>query len=83
MVIHTGCWFCVKKLFAVWAPKLTKNNTDFDKYKYSGYSIGSDACARFLFLYSRGFGKYVIVLSVHMTSSVNVYNIKKTYLKSW
>ena len=44
----------VNSLFG--AVKLTKN-TNFDKYKYSAYGIGFDACGSFLLSDCSGFGK--------------------------
>ena len=45
------------------AVKLTKN-TDFNKYKYSGYGIGFDAPRSFSLSDGSGFGKNVIIFDV-------------------
>ena len=54
------------------AVKLTKNS-DFDKYRYSGYGIGFDKKGSFSFP-GGGFGQNVIVLGADMSSSVHVDN---------
>ena len=51
------------------------NVVDIDQYKYSGYSIGSDRKAEFLFG-SNGFGRNVIILGADMSSSVHANNKK-------
>ena len=50
------------------AVKLTKNS-DPDKYSYTGYSIGFDACRSFSLSDGSGFHKNVIVLRADMGSS--------------
>ena len=47
--------------------KLT-NNTDLDKYKYTGYGIGFDSRSEILFT-DRSYGKNVIIFGADMTSS--------------
>ena len=59
------------------AVKLTKNITDFGKYKYFRYGIGYDARRGFTLSDGRGFGKYVIIFSADMSSSVHVDNKNK------
>ena len=53
-------------------------NTDIDKYKYSGYGIVFDR--RKTFAVANGFGKNVIFFGVDMSSSVHVDNKKKYIL---
>ena len=55
--------------------KLTKN-ADPDKYSYSGYCISFDVCGTFS-MTNGGFGKNVIKLRAHMSSSVHVDHKKK------
>ena len=52
--------------------KLTKIS-DLDKYKYTGYSIGLDSGAEFLFT-DRSFVKNVIIFGADMSSYVHVDN---------
>ena len=61
------------KIF-IGAVEFTKN-TDFDRYKYSGYSIGFDARGSFSLSDSSEFGKNVIIFGTHMSSSVHVDKI--------
>ena len=61
MVAYTRCWFYVgNSLFG--AVKLSKN-ADPDKYSYSGYGIGFDACRTFSSSDGSGFGKNVIIFA--------------------
>ena len=60
------------------AVTLTKN-TDIDKYKYSGYTIGFDRRSSFSFL-SSGFGQNVLIFGVDMSSSAHIDNKKKDIL---
>ena len=53
-------------------------NTDFDKYKYSGYVIGFDR--RGTFSPANGSGRNVIIFWVDMSLSVHVDNEKKYIL---
>ena len=50
--------------------KLNKN-PNIDKYRYTGYSIGTDSCSEFLFT-DRSYGENFIIFGVHMSSSVHV-----------
>ena len=59
------------------AVKLTKN-ADIDKYKYYGYGTGFDRKATFSF--DNGFGRYIIIFGVDMSSSLHVDNKKKDIL---
>ena len=52
--------------------KLTKNS-DLDKYKYSGYSIGFDSCSEFL-LPDSTMGKNVIIFGADISLSLHVDN---------
>ena len=52
--------------------KLT-NNSDSDKYKYSGYGIGFDSASEFL-LIDGSMGKNVIIFGVYMSSSADIDN---------
>ena len=58
--------------------KITKN-TDIDKCIYSGYGIGFDSCATFLFP-SGKFAQNVIIFGVGMSSSAHIDNKKKDIL---
>ena len=51
-------------------------NTDIDKYGYSGYGIGFDRRGIFSFP-GGGFGQNVLVLEVDMSFSANIENKKK------
>ena len=62
------------------AVTLTKNS-DIKKYKYSGYGIGFDRRSSFSFP-SGGFGQYVIIFGVDMSSSPHIDN-KKRHFNSW
>ena len=57
---------------------MTKN-TNIDKYKYSGYDIGSDRKGSFSFP-GIGLGKNVIIFGVDMNSSKKIDNRKKGIL---
>ena len=57
------------------ALKLTEN-TDIDKYKYSGYGIWFDSRRTFLFP-SDKFAKNVIIFGIDLSSSVHADNKKK------
>ena len=61
------------------AIRLTKY-PDPDKYFYSGYAIGFDACGCFSLSSGDGFGRNVIIFSVDDSSSVNADNRKKDIL---
>ena len=50
-----------------------------EKYSYSVYGIGFDACRSFSSTYGSGFGKNVIIFCADMNSSVHIDN-KKTYI---
>ena len=60
--------------------KLNKNTTDFDKFKYSGYGIESDARRRFSLSNRSGFDKNVIIFGADMSSSVHTENKEKDIL---
>ena len=61
------------------AIKLTKNITDFDKYKYFGFGTGFDARRSFLLSDVNRFGKNVIIFGSNTSSSVHVdYRNKDT-----
>ena len=62
------------------AVKLTKNTTDFDKYKYFRYGIGFDARRSFLLSDRTGFGKNVRMFGDDMSSSMHVVNRKRDIL---
>ena len=68
-----NCWFGSVE---------SKNNTDLDKYKYSGYLIGFDSCSEFSFT-NESVGKSFIMIGAAMSSSVHMDNKKKRYLDSW
>ena len=57
---------------------LTKN-TDLDKYKYTGYSIGYDPCSEFVFK-DWNYGKNVSIFGADLSSSVDVDNKEKDIL---
>ena len=59
------------------AVSLTKN-ADIYKYKYSGYSIGSDRHGEFSF--GNGLGKNCIIFGADLSSSSNVNNKKNNIL---
>ena len=54
------------------------NNTNIDKYGYSGYGIGFDRKSSFSFP-GDGFGRNVLISGADMSSSAHVNNKKKTY----
>ena len=58
--------------------KLTKN-AGWDKYKYTGYSIGFDSCSEIL-LTDESYGKNGIIFGADMSSSVHVDNKGKDIL---
>ena len=58
--------------------KLTKN-TDPDKYKYSGYSIGFDSRSQFLWT-DGSYGKNVIIVGVDKSSSAHINSRNKNIL---
>ena len=60
------------------ASKLTKD-ADIDKHKYSGNTIGFDACGTFSFS-SGKFGQNIIIVRVHMSSCVHTKNKEKYIL---
>ena len=47
-----------------------------DKYSYSEYSIGHDACGVFPMLDSSGFGENIIIFGVDNSSSAHADNIE-------
>ena len=53
-----------------------------EKYSYSVYGIGFDACRSFSSTYGSGFGKNVIIFCADMNSSVHIDNKKNIYLGS-
>ena len=55
-------------------------NAGFDKYKYSRYGIGFDACGSFSLPDGSGFGKNLIIFGADMSSSAHVNNRKKDIL---
>ena len=56
-------------------------NTDIDKYGYSGYGIGFDTRSSFLFL-DGGFGQNVLIFGADTSSSTHIDNKKKDIKKS-
>ena len=60
------------------AVTLTKN-ADIEKYKYSGYGIGFDRRSSFSFT-GGGFGQYMLIFGVNMSTSMHVDNKKKDIL---
>ena len=58
------------------AVKLVKNS-NIEKYKYSGYGIEFDR--RATSSVANGFGKYVIIFAVYMSSFVHVENTKNIF----
>ena len=60
------------------AVTLTKN-ADIEKYKYSGYGIGSDRRSSFSFT-SGGFGQSMLIFGVDMSASIHIDNKKKDML---
>ena len=58
------------------AVQLTKNS-EFNKYRYSGYGIGVVARGSFLLSDGSGFGKNVIIFGANMSSSVQFHKRKK------
>ena len=56
-------------------------NTDIDKYGYSGYGIGFDRRSSFSFP-GVGFGQNVLIFGVDMSFSSHVDNTKKN-MSSW
>ena len=67
--------FTLEKFLFV-AFKLTKN-ADFDKYSWSGYSIGFHARECFSLSDSSGFDKNVIIFGTDMSSSSSVHIVNK------
>ena len=55
-------------------------NTDIDRYGYSSYGAGFDRRSSFSFP-SAGFGLYVLIFGVDMSSSAHIDN-KKTHISS-
>ena len=53
-------------------------NTDIDKYGYSGYGIGFDRNGNFSFS-GTALGKNVIIFGVDMTSSAKIDNRKRDF----
>ena len=62
----------------IWTLRLIKIS-DLDKYKYTGYGIGFDSGAEFLFT-DRNFEKNVIIFGADMSSYVHVDNKGKDIL---
>ena len=58
------------------AVKLTKNTSDFNKYKYSGYGIGFDARESFSLSDDSGFGKKLLIFGADISSTMHVNNRK-------
>ena len=54
-----------------------RKNVDIDRYKYSGYGIGSDR--KIFFSVGNGVGKNVIIFGVDMSSSPDIGNKKKNF----
>ena len=54
---------------------MTKN-TDFDKYKFSGYGIGFDRHGKFSFT-GTGLGRNITIFGVDMSSSTKIDIRKK------
>ena len=52
----------------------TKNISNINEYKYSGYGIGFDKKGTFFFVF--GFGRNCKILGVDMISSAHVDNMK-------
>ena len=61
--------------------ELTKN-PDVEKYGYSGYGIGFDACSSFSLSNDSGFGQNVIILGLDNSSFIHADNKKKNS-NSW
>ena len=53
-------------------------NTDIDKYGYSGYEIGFDRKGEFSFS-GGGYGQNVLIFGIDMSSSIHIDN-KKSYI---
>ena len=53
-------------------------NSDIEKYKYSGYGAGFDRRSSFSFP-SGGFGQYIIIFGVDMSSPPHIDNKKNTF----
>ena len=79
-VVHIYIVYELNKIYTKTTPTLVNclfgaisltKNTDFDKYKYSGYEIGFDRRGLYL-LPIWTFGRNVIMLGVDMNSSVHV-----------
>ena len=60
------------------AVTLTKN-ADIEKYKYSGYGIGSDRRSSVSFT-GGGFGQNVLIFGADMSTSIQIYNKRKDIL---
>ena len=60
--------------------KLTKNTTDFDKYKYSRCGIGFDRRRFFLLSDACGFGKNEIMFGTDVSSAEHIDNKKRVIL---
>ena len=54
-------------------------NADIEKYRYSGYGIGSDRRSSFSFP-SGGFGPNVLIFGADMSSSIHIDNTKNDIL---
>ena len=61
------------------AVKLTRN-TNFEKYKYSGYGIGFDGPGHFLLSVGSGLVKNVIIFGTDIILSVHINNKNKYVL---
>ena len=68
----TITWGITWKNYLFGSVKLT-NNSDSDKYKYSGYGIGFDSGSEFLFI-DGSMRKNVIIFRVYMSSSADIDN---------
>ena len=60
---------------------MTKN-ADVDKYRYSGFNIGFNACSSFSLRNGSSFGKNVIIFGVDNSSSMNIDKNKERYSNS-
>ena len=59
-----------QKIFYIWNVKLTKK-TDPNKYSYSGFGIGFDACGCFSLPDNSGIGKNIIIFGADKSPSVH------------
>ena len=66
------------KIFLFGAATLTKNS-DFERYKYSGYGIGFDSRSSFWFT-GGGFGQNVLIFGADISTSIHIDNKRKGIL---